>query len=121
MHYQIPFEDAHRHHSKSVITMTSTLPDRPATRTQCKIAAGQGLFAATDFKKDDFVVGFPGFWVHSQLADAPASALKMKDSYNFTLPDDMGWGSMHKMVYATHKCQANYINAGVIGQEVRTI
>ena len=37
------------------------------------------------------------------------------------MPDNKKWGKMHNLVYVTHPCQANRINASVIGMEVQQL
>jgi hypothetical protein len=113
MHFQIGFHMVDDYHQDNVEVKDSTVP-RSANHP--KVAVGRGLFAKTRFKKGDFVIDMPGYWMQSQLQDSVQA--NSKDSYSFSIPEDNGWGPMPNLVYATHTCQANFINAGVIDDVV---
>ena len=77
---------------------------------------GQGLFTKVERKKNDYIVGFPGYWMESRVFGLAASR---ENHYAFSVPnDDHEWASMRGLVYVTHPSQANHINAGKVDGEV---
>jgi hypothetical protein len=70
---------------------------------------GQGLFT-----KDAFIVGFPGYWMEGRVFGTKHD---VDGVYAFSMTEE--WGGMAGLLYATHsKCQANFINSGLIGDKV---
>ena len=77
---------------------------------------GQGLFTKVERNKNDYIVGFPGYWMESRVFGLAASR---ENHYAFSVPnDDCEWASMRGLVYVTHPSQANHINAGKVDGEV---
>jgi hypothetical protein len=110
MHYNIPSYDGHYHFENDVekkesgVRTSSAFPDE---------TPGTGLFTKTARKAKDFIVSFPGYWMESHVYS------EEDGSYGFTLPTDRDWGPMNDLIYVTHGgCQANFINAAVVGTEV---
>ena len=71
-----------------------------------------GLFTKIARKKDEEIIGYPGYFMHSKLfANEPDD-----NAYAFEVPKEDGsqWGPMKDLVYVTHNSQATFINAGVI-------
>ena len=115
MHYSVNEDDLHLHYHEDLEIKESGVKrsmERPY------LIPGQGLFTTQDRKKNEYICGFPGWWEELHLYDART---KIKDSYPFTVPDNKKWGKMHNLVYVTHPCQANRINAAVIGTEVQQL
>ena len=110
MHYNIPSVDSHYHFQADVETKVSGVKSSAEFPDE---NPGKGLFTKTARKTKDFIVSFPGYWMENHV-------FSDKDgSYGFTLPRDGDWGPMHHLVYVTHKgCQANFMNAAVVGSEV---
>jgi hypothetical protein len=112
MHYQIANEDIHMYHESTCEVKVSGLRGsvgRP------DMHPGKGLFTTMDRTKDELIVAFPGYWMQRRVFGKQAS---LNDSYAFTPPSTHGWQALDDMVYVTHPSQANFINAGIIDNEV---
>lgn len=112
MHYQIPQCDLHLYFEVGVEVKDSQVR---GSLTYPDVKAGKGLFAKDAYKKGALIVGFPGYWMEETVWGAENKEFR---HYAFSVPSDTDWGPMHNLVYVTHSAQANYINAGVIGEEV---
>lgn len=112
MHYHVPREIVNNFHEDSCYTAASKLkrsekfPDKDP---------GKGLFTKVYRNKGDVIVKFPGYWMEATVFHAMS---KKDKPYAFVVPESDTWGNMTQLLYVTHKCQANYINAGIIEDEV---
>ena len=79
------------------------------------MSVGRGLFTLAARKKDEFIVAFPGYWMESKVF---GKRTQHDDRYAFSVPPGEEWASLADLVYVTHGCQANYINAARAGTEV---
>ena len=114
MHYQIPSNELFDYHANDCEAKPSGIP---RSVKHPDMSPGTGLFSKTARKKGDFILGFPGYWM-PDLAFSPEST--REGSYAFAVPSEPAWAAMAAMVYVTHPGQANFINAGVVGDEVNT-
>ena len=116
MHYQIPQETLQLYYE-------ADLEERPSTLSQSKLYSdsrpGNGLFTTIDRKAGEFVCAFPGYWMHQELYHQMKQDHELNGTfYAFTTAGDAKWQGMHDLVYMTHRCAANKINAGKIKDEV---
>jgi hypothetical protein len=107
MHYQIPRAKLDSYYENTLEAKTSTLvgttADDPAL----------GLFTTIKRKDGDFLCSFPGYWMCTDLA-AEAQQTNKK-LYVFSTEN----ANLNEyLVYATHPCQANFMNSGIINDEV---
>ena len=113
MHYQIPCLELEKFHSATLETKPSNLP---RSTKNPSVDPRRGLFTTIVRKKGDLLCAFPGYWMNNDLCALQQN--KEVDLYAFTPPSEQGWPQMPELVYATHPCQANFMNDGVIGEEV---
>ena len=112
MHYQIALVDIHLFYQDDLEQRPSELVASESTPAH---TPGKGLFTKVARKKGEFIVGFPGYWMESAVFGPAANN---NGDYAFKLPKNGGWEGVHHLVYATHSCQANFINAAVVNDEV---
>ena len=112
MHFHIATDDLHLHFSSGLETKDSVLPRSAAYPT---MSPGTGLFTMRDRKPKEFLTAFPGKWMETHMYDSKSTH---DGTYAFAIPEDEGWGPMHNLIYVTNPCQANFINAAVVGDEV---
>lgn len=109
MHYYVPKTDLHLHFADGLETKPSGVKK---SRTCPNKDPGQGLYTTKARAANDFLCAFPGYWMEEHLFEARG------EGYAFSIPKDKAWGPMHNLLYATHPCNANFINAAVVGDEV---
>jgi hypothetical protein len=110
MHFQIPKAEIHRHHQDNCEVKVSGLHGgvHDAGRR-----AGKGLCTKVARKDGDFIIGFPGYWMHARVFQDAMQ--EDKELYAFSVPDTEGWRAMKDLVYVIHdKAQANFINSGTV-------
>jgi hypothetical protein len=119
MHYQIPHDTTELYFSKNLTSKASGLP---RSKTFPNMDPGIGLFTDVARKEGDKIACFPGCWMTTRMYEemTPTSRKKHKDNYAFRLPEGgtRQWPYETELVYMTHQCQANYINAAVVKDEV---
>ena len=116
MHYVVAFDQLHEYYEHQCEVKKSLV--KPSTLFP-SASTGDGLFTETALKKGDFIIGFPGYWMHT-LAFGKHQH-NSKGNYAFSTPKgNSGWGQLEEMLYVTHECQANKINAGEVNGEVLT-
>jgi hypothetical protein len=113
MHYQIPDEQVSHFWETSVVVQPSKLPQ--STKFP-DLVVGDGLFTSIAREKGDYICAFPGYWMDSTLFDFAGNA----NCYGFSTTPEKGWPCMDSLVYVTHPCGANKINAGQIDDEVQS-
>jgi hypothetical protein len=119
MHYQIPWETLHLYFPNDLEVKKSEIP---LSTSYPYLNPGKGLFTTKDRKMDEYLCSFPGYWLHSDLQEEAVAAAK-GDSYAFTPPkdnDDAWPDGLLNLVYMSHRCKANKINAGKMGDEVQS-
>ena len=117
MHYQIPDEQVHKFWDSTVLVKPSKLPK---SKTYPNLEVGNGLFTTIARKAGDYICAFPGSWVSKDLYTHHGASRSDAEYYAFrTMPED-GWWCMESLVYVTHPCNANKINAGQIQDEVQS-
>ena len=118
MHYMIPMETLHLYYDanyevrQSQIAPSKRFPDQDP---------GKGLFTTVDRFKGDFLCSFPGYWMAADVFPTWMDTVQDSESYGFQIkqPDIKdGWPEMPDLVYVSHVCLANRINAGKINDEV---
>jgi len=114
MHFQIPMQTLSMFFMDGLEERPSTLPP---SKKHPNMQVGTGLFTTKARKKAEKVCSFPGYWMHAEL-QVECTAMAAGDSYPFSVHERNGWPAMHNLVYMTHPCQANYINAGKIQDQV---
>ena len=115
MHYQIPVETLEMYWQDGLEKRDSQL----AKSTLCPgMTIGKGLFTTMPIKKGALVCYFPGYWMHDEHAKQCLKIAK-GNSYAFSLPVDQDWPAVYDIVFMTHRCDANYINAGKIRDDVQ--
>jgi hypothetical protein len=118
MHYMIPEEELGRYYPKDLkIKPSQVAPSEGAP------FPGNGLFTTAPRVKGDFLCSFPGYWLASDVWSAYQHAcVATKDTpYCFSITNDKseaGWPEIPELLYVTHKCMANSINAGLVNDEV---
>ena len=100
------------YYEKDVGVKKSTLPQSSKFPNT---AVGKGLFTKIMRKKGEMIVGFPGYWMESNVYEEVPDN---QERYAFELPTTGGWEGVHDLHYVTHACQANFINSALIGDEV---
>ena len=113
MHYQISTADLHQYYEDNLDVKASELV---CTDTKADDQPGKGLFTKVARKKGDLIAGFPGYWMETKMFE---KTQHVNELYAFNTPKHGGWETVHHLVYATHSCQANFINAAVVNAEVR--
>ena len=116
MHFQIARADVPLHWKPGLEVRPS---DIKKSRLRPDLVVGFGLWTKADFNKDDLLCSFPGYWLHDEHAKEAVIRAKGQ-AYPFSLPvsPDYGWPAKFDLVYMSHSCDANFINAGRIGEEV---
>jgi hypothetical protein len=110
MHFQIPKAEIHRHHQDNCEVKESGL--HGGVRATGR-RAGEGLFTKVARQDGDFIIGFPGYWMHARVFEE--STAEDKELYAFAVPDTDEWRVMEDLVYVIHdKAQSNYINSGTV-------
>ena len=116
MHYQIPLDTLHLYFDLNLEERPSKIQPSPRYPN---LIPGNGLFTTIARKKGELLCRFPGTWMHMEQK-ALAMADSNGDAYAFHPPtEDKGWPPMRDLVYITHRCKANKINAGKVGDEVQ--
>lgn len=115
MHYQIPQETLPLYYAKHLETKESSLPRSKSRPNQ---SPGDGLYTTKDRKKGEFICQFPGYWMEENVY---GKQVAIDHHYAFSIPNTPAWGPMTNLIYVTHNCQANFINAAVIDEEVKRI
>jgi hypothetical protein len=115
MHYQIPQETVHLFFVPDVVAKASSLP---ASKSCPRQLPGDGLYTIKSRKKGEFICQFPGYWMEENVY---GKQVAIDNHYAFGIPKGSDWGTMKNLIYVTHNCQANFINAAVIGEEVKCI
>jgi hypothetical protein len=115
MHYMIPQEELPRYYPKDLkVKPSEVAPSKDAP------FPGNGLFTTVSRKKGEELCSFPGYWMASVVWTAYQLATK-DTPYCFAITNDnspAGWPDIPELLYVTHKCMANNINAGLVNDEV---
>jgi hypothetical protein len=112
MHYQIRQADLSEHYDDMIevrdsgVRISLVIPNS---------LPGRGLFTKKAFKTGDHVISFAGYWMEATVWAAEDPETR---SYAFSVPEHEDWPDMLNLVYVTHKGQADFINCGMIGDEV---
>jgi len=78
-----------------------------------------GLFTVTARRKGEFICSYPGYWMYGSVFP---KWLKESDGasygFSFSHKTNDNWPNVEQLLYVTHPCLANTINAAKTGAEV---